>query len=138
MDPAGKCLIRAGPDHAAGSRGRLRYEQQARWSERQLWRPSTARAIAVALARTEDAFGPRPIATSERSDVEKWLRGVSDSGLAATTLRQSLTAVRMVFTAAIGDGVIAVSPATSVHPAKIDRRIITPLDVDEVRASQTA
>jgi integrase len=88
----------------------------------------------IALGRAEEALGSRAMAAIRTSDIQKWVRGLTDAGFAPATVEVSFRAVSMAFGAAAVDRVISVSPCGSVRLPKVDKPKVNPLEPAEVRA----
>ena len=84
-------------DPAAGKVTFKAYAEE--WSERQVWRSSTAEAMGYCLGRAYDAFGSKPIASVRQSDLQKFVRALTDAKLAPRTVEASYRAASMVFKA---------------------------------------
>jgi len=87
-------------------------EYFASWSERQVWEPTTARAMDLAVRTC--TFVDVELAKVRRSHVETWVKAMQTRGLAASTIRTRVNNVRAVLRAAVRDRVIASDPSDAV------------------------
>lgn len=82
------------------------------WSARQLWVPSTARAMD--LTRRSVTFGDVPLRNLRASHVEAWVKAMSAQGLAPSTIGSRMNGVRAALKAAVRDRVIPADPSQGV------------------------
>jgi integrase len=104
------------------------------WRDRQVWRASTAEAMRYAIERANTAFGNKAMASIRQSDVQKFVRGLTDAELAPATVEASYRAASMVFRAAVVDRVIPASPCVSIRLPAIHRPKVKPLEPAQVQA----
>jgi integrase len=76
-------------------------------------------------------FGPRPIGSVRRSDVEAWARSLPLSPVTLTTARQHLGTM---FLAAVEDGLIARSPVTGARTPRPEKPPVVSLTAEQVYA----
>lgn len=127
--------------------GKLRGEyvdpQQARtlfsevaetWRAAQVHRGSTAAAVECDLRlHILSAFGTRPIGAMRPSEIQAWVKRLSEK-LAPAGVIRAYRWTAAVFRMAVADGLIARSPCTGIKlPTKAERKVV-PLRVEEVEA----
>ncbi len=117
------------------SEGRQRVGEYVEgWREAQVWRPSTRAQVDSHLRRhILPTFGDRPLASVRPSEVQAWVRGLSER-LAPATVEVCYRYLVNIFKAAAQDRLIAQSPCVGVKLPKIERRQVDPLEVAEVEA----
>lgn len=104
------------------------------WREAQVWRPSTRQQVGSHLKNhVLPAFGDRPLAAVRPSEVQAFVRALSER-LAPATVEVVYRYLVSIFRAAVQDRVIAHSPCVGVKLPKIERRMVDPLEVDQVEA----
>ncbi len=84
----------------------------ADWSQRQLWATSTQRSMAIAIRSAP--FVDVELGKLRRSHLEAWVKTMSVSGLAASTIRTRFASVRSVIRAAKRDRLLAFDPTEGV------------------------
>lgn len=106
----------------------------AQWRQAQVHRPTT-RAHAETMLRRHALphFGDRSLASVRPSQVQAWVRGLSDV-LAPATVEVVYRYVSSIFKAAVADRLIASSPCVGVKLPKIPPRQVVPLATDAVHA----
>ncbi len=104
------------------------------WQSRQVHRRNTALAVDSALrVHCLPRFGDRPLASIRTSEVQGFVRELSDT-LAASTVRTVFQHLRAVFTSAEVDRVIASNPCRGVVLPRAQRQQVQPLHTDVVWA----
>lgn len=121
--------------------GRVTFRAYAEpWRLAKPHRPSTAAGVELALrVHAYPVIGDRPLARIRRSDVQQLVTGLSKpregfKPLRPSTVRTVYNTIRAVFTSAVHDRLIAVSPCAGVDLPEVPRRRVEPLTVDQVRA----
>lgn len=121
--------------------GRITFRSYAeQWRQAKPHRPSTAAGVELALrVHAYPVIGDRPLAQIRRGDMQQLVTGLSKpredfKPLQPSTVRTVYNAIRAVFTAAVHDRLIAVSPCEGVDLPEVSRRRVEPLTVDQVRA----
>jgi len=108
------------------------------WRVAQVHRRKTADRIESTLrCHVYPALGDRPLAAIRRSEVQAFLKGISDQ-LAPSTVVNTFTVLRMVLKAATADRVIPSSPCVGIRPPKAGRKVLEPLPVETVRRIEAA
>jgi integrase len=120
--------------------GRVTFGAYAeRWlAARAGWRPSTARAARVRLARILPTFAAVPLARIKPSDVEGWLAGLGVSPSSAAVTRSLFV---RIMDAAVRDRLVAVNPVRSVPAPRFaprPMRLVTGEQVDALAAAMPA
>lgn len=82
------------------------------WSQRQIWVPST-RVNAERVVATV-SFSDMPMKSIRRSHVESWIKSMTSTGLAASTIKTRFNVLRAIFRAAVADRVIVTDPSVGV------------------------
>ena len=82
-------------------------------------------------------FGTRPIASVTPTLVQGWIRRLSEA-LAPATVEVVFRHTASVFTSAVADGLIARSPCVNAKLPRRERRLVVPLETDEVLAIASA
>lgn len=104
------------------------------WSSAQVWRESTRQQVGSHLRNhVLPAFGDRPLAAVRPSEVQAFVRALSDK-LAPATVEVVYRYLVAIFRAAEQDRLIAHSPCVGVKLPKIERRVVEPLEVEQVQA----
>ena len=93
------------------------------YQARQIWSPQTARS--VDLASRSFPYAPLPLRDLRATDIETWVKAMYDRGLAPTTIRTRVSAIRAVLYAAVRDGLVATNPAAGVRLPRTTRRTTT-------------
>jgi integrase len=108
-------------DPTAGQVTLSEYTEQ--WLAAQVWRPST-RYLAESHIKNHigPALGSRPLATITRTDIQGFVRDLSDQGLAPSTVKTIYARLVSILQAAVHDRVIAFTPAVKIALPKADRR----------------
>jgi len=108
------------------------------WQARQVHRRNTALAVDSALrVHCVPRFGSRPVANIKSSDIQGFVRDLSES-LAPSTVRTIFQHLRAVFRAAEMDRVIARNPCQGVTLPKLVRVEVHPLSTAAVWALHDA
>lgn len=153
-DPAGKELARhferrvdaerfiTGIEHAkivgayvdpAAGRVTLR-DYAERWRVAQVHRPSTAVQVEGNLRKhVYPALGDRPLVSIRPSEVQAWVRGLTDE-LAPATVELIYRYLASVLRAAVADRLIVRTPCEGVKLPKQNRSQVEPLPVEGVEA----
>lgn len=84
----------------------------ASWSSRQVWVGGTKRAVDLAASSVE--FETLPLRALRPSHVESWVRGMTNRGLAASTVQTRFNYVHSALRAAVRDRLIARDPAENI------------------------
>jgi integrase len=110
--------------YASPRAGRVTLEGFYRpWASRQVWAPSTARTVDVAIR--DSGLGSVPLGALRRSHVEAWVKRMDSRGLAPSTIAVRVTNLRAVLRAAVRDKVIPSDPAEGVALPRKRRRALT-------------
>jgi integrase len=108
------------------------------WLDLQVWRPSTRLQAETFLRRhTLPVFGHRPLAAIRTSEVQGWVKRLSDD-LAPATVGTVYHYVRAVMKSAVRDRLIAVSPCVDIRLPRQERPKVVPLEVEQVDALANA
>src|SRR5512132_1357599 len=115
--------------------GRITFgEYAATWQAGQVCRPSSAAKIDRTLRlHVLPRWGKRPIGSIRPSEVQSWVRELSD-GLAPNTVTGVVRTASACFTAAVADRIVAVSPCAGVKVPEVHRDRVTPLELEQVHA----
>lgn len=89
----------------------------ADWSTRQIWVPSTRRAMDLAAGSVP--FGAVPFADLRASHVEVWVKAMQDKELAPGTIRTRFQNVRAVVRSAVRDRVLAHDVTAAVRLPRV-------------------
>lgn len=89
------------------------------WSRSQIWAESTRRSK-VSIMRSV-TFADVPLAALRRSHLQAWVHKMVADGIAPTTIRTRVAAVRGVLHAAVADRVIATDPADGLRTPAVPR-----------------
>lgn len=121
------------------SAGRITFRAYAeQWRAAQPHRPNTAMRTASQLTRhVYPVLGDRPLAAIRPSEVQAFVTGLGAT-LSPGSVRTLSATVRAVFAAAVGDRLIAHSPATVAKLPERPREQVVPLTVDQVAALAAA
>jgi integrase len=119
--------------------GQLRFGEYAeQWLALQVWRPSTRLQAETNLRNHAlPAFGHRPLSAIRTSEVQAWVKRLSDE-LAPSTVTTVHHYVRSILKAAVRDRLIASSPCTDIRLPKQERPRVVPLEVGQVGALASA
>jgi integrase len=79
-------------------------------------------------------FAHRPLASIRLSEVQTWVKRLSDEGLASATVGVAHRIVASVFNAAVRDRKIAASPCAGSRLPKVTRLPADPLETEAVQA----
>lgn len=82
------------------------------WSARQIWTQGTTRAVNLSVRSA--SFADKELRAIRRSDVEVWIKGMDDSGLAPLTIHTRMMHVRSILRASVRDRLIASDPSDGV------------------------
>lgn len=100
-------------DYVDPKAGMITYRQfYDAWSKRQVWTHGSRDAFD--LVGKGVTFADVPMLRIKRSHVETWVKSMVNAGLAPQTIGNRLGLARSIFTAAIGDQLIAVDPSRGV------------------------
>jgi integrase len=110
-------------------------EYYAIWEPRQPWRPTTRTAVRNSFLHALPVFGPRPLATVRRGDIESWAASLD---LAASSVGLAVQHLGTMFEAAVADGLIAANPAHRAKRPKVEAAPIVPFTADELGRLHTA
>jgi hypothetical protein len=100
------------------------------WSARQPWRASSRSSIGSMFANhVLPAFGPRPLGSMRRGDVEAWAAGLP---LAGRTAGLAVQYLGTMLESAVADGLLATNPARGAKRPRVDVAPVVPLTVDEL------
>jgi integrase len=115
--------------------GRVTFAEWAeQWQAAQVWRPSSAAAVETSFRQhVLPRFGARPLATIRPSEVQAWIRELSDT-LAPATVKLSYRFFAAAMRAAVTDRVLATSPCVGVKLPELVRERVIPLELDQVQA----
>jgi integrase len=115
------------------AKGRTTVEDYYRvWTARQPWRPSSRASIGSMFTNhVLPTFGPRPLGSIRRGDVEAWAAGLS---LGGQTARLAVQYLGTMFEAAIDDGLIATNPAHRAKRPSVDAVPVVPFTADQLDA----
>src|SRR5262245_34719266 len=108
--------------------GKITFREYAeRWRAGQVHRPTSAAHVETMLRRhVYPAFGDRSLASIWPSEIQAWVRRLSDS-LAPSTVKVVHGIVAAIFKAAVSDRRIAASPCLGTRlPKEEPRRVIPP------------
>jgi integrase len=100
----------------------------------QVWRPSSAAAVETSFRQhVFPRFGTRPLASIRPSEVQAWVRELSDA-LAPATVKLAYRFFASAMRAAVTDRVLATSPCVGVKLPEIARERVVPLELGQVQA----
>jgi len=106
----------------------------AAWQQAQVHRPTTRAMVETHLRRhVLPHFGPRQLASVRPSEVQAWVRGLSDV-LAPSTVEVVYRYTATIFRAAVTDRLIPSSPCVGVRLPKVEPRRVDPLATEAVEA----
>lgn len=119
--------------HVAPRAGKVTFREFVTdWSARQVWAPSTLRSFTNTFGQVP--FGNVALAAVRRSQLESWVKAMSNAGLAPSTVQTRVTHVRAAFRAAVNERLVASDPTRGLtlprqrrHEASM--RIPTPSEV---------
>jgi integrase len=117
------------------SAGKITFREYAEgWRNVQVHRASTAAQVETHLRRhIYPRLGERPVGAIRRSEVQAFVRAISDV-LAPATVEVCYTWLRTIFKAAVSDRVIATSPCSDVKLPQVDAPRVTPWEPERVGA----
>jgi len=121
--------------HVDPQAGRVTFATYAdQWRQAQVHRPST-RAYAETMLRRHALphFGARSLTAVRPSEVQAWVRCLSDA-LAPATVEVTYRFVSAIFRAAVADRLIASSPCVGVKLPKAAPRQVVPMETAAVHA----
>jgi integrase len=105
----------------------------ARWIEAQPLRPTSRRTWSAYLRlHIDPAFGHRPLAAVNKTDVMAFQRGLQAHGLAPNTRRAIHGLLLRILSDAVEDGYLPRSPGVGTLPTRPPRQRIVPVSVEEV------
>ena len=100
------------------------------------WRPRSRDTIEQSLRlHALPVFGPRPMRSITRADVEAWLRSLD---LAPGTVRSARQRLSSVFIAALDDGLIDRNPCAGAKSPRVERPPVRPLTREQLDALTAA
>jgi integrase len=108
------------------------------WRESQAHRPSTAAQVETNLRlHVYPRIGHRPLVSIQRSDVQALVKYLSTAGgerraLAPATVEVVYTWVSTIFTSAVADRIINVTPCRSISRTVVEQPKVEPLPVETV------
>jgi integrase len=108
------------------------------WSQRQVWADGTVKAMGLAVRSC--TFADVELGKVRRSHVETWVKGMSQKGLAAGTIKTRTNNVRSVLRGALRDKIIGADPSDGVtlprqRRAEHAMTIPSPEDVGKILAA---
>ncbi|MEO5841229.1 MAG: tyrosine-type recombinase/integrase [Acidimicrobiales bacterium] len=117
------------------NKGRETFAEYAeRWRANQVHRPTTAERVEGVLRRhVYPSLGAKPLASIRQSDVQAFVRRVSDT-LAPSTTELVYRYVVTILRAAVADQLIASMPTARVKLPKAQVRRVVPLELAQVHA----
>ena len=125
-------------EHIDPRAGRIRLAGYAdTWLANQLHiRAETRRGYESALRLyVKPAFGHRPLASVQRSDVQSLVNAWAAAGFSAQSIRNShYKTLRVIFKSAVLDGLIPKSPCVAIKLPQVVTKQIVPLTVGQVQA----
>jgi len=113
-------------------------EYAEKWRANQAHRPSTAAQIETNLRRhIYPKIGERPIALIRRSDVQTLVKELSTTdgerkALAPATVEVVYTWVSTIFSSAVSDRIINISPCRDIRRTVVEQPKVEPLSVETV------
>jgi integrase len=115
--------------------GRVTFGEYAeKWRAAQVWRPSSAAAAETNFRQhVLPRFGARPLASIRPSEVQAWVRELSDA-LAPATVKLAYRFFAAAMRAAVTDRVLAASPCVGVKLPALARERVVPLELHQVQA----
>ncbi|MDQ3681072.1 MAG: site-specific integrase [Actinomycetota bacterium] len=115
--------------------GQIPFREYAeQWRAGQIHRRSTAQQAETYLRNhAYPTLGHRPLGAVRRSEIQGWVKRVSDV-LAPTTTEVVYRWVATIFKAAVADRLIPASPCIRIALPKRDRSEVVPLEVAQVEA----
>jgi integrase len=115
--------------------GRTTFGEYAEaWRVAQVHRATTAAQVETHLRRhAYPPFGTRPLASIRPSEVQAWVRGLSEH-LAPSTIQVVYSFVAAIFRAAVRDRLITTSPCVSIRVPKPTPKRVEPLATEQVEA----
>lgn len=119
--------------------GRRRFGDYAlAWAATQVHRPSTRAKVETHLRRhILPTFADRPLGAVRRSEVQAWVRGLSDE-LAPATVGVVVTYLSAVFKAAVDDRLIPASPCSRIVRPRVEPARVDPMATEDVLALAAA
>jgi integrase len=114
-------------------------EYARRWAAGRPHRATTARRMDAQIRNHIEGttLGGRRLAAVLPSDVQSWVTELSRE-LAPSTLRQQVTMLRAIFSAAALDRLVGSSPVVRISMPRAETERVVPLTVDQVRALAAA
>ena len=115
--------------------GRVTFGEWAeQWQAAQIWRPSSAAAVETSFRQHAlPRFGARPLAGIRPSEVQAWIRELSDT-LAPATVKLAYRFFASAMRAAVRDRMLASSPCVDVKLPELVRERVVPLELDQVQS----
>ena len=102
------------------------------WEATQVGRPTTLALVDNSLRlHILPALGARPMASIRPSDVQGFVKALSDK-YAVGTVRNHYDVLARLFSAAVDDRVVAVSPCRNIALPRMDDAEVTPPTVEEI------
>lgn len=106
------------------------------WFTRQPWRDSSRASIGSMFENhVLPTFGPRPLSSIRRGDVEAWAAGLK---LQPRTAGLAVQYLGTMLEAAVADGLLATNPVRHVKRPKVDAVPVVPFTAEELEALRTA
>jgi integrase len=109
-----------------------------RWFEEtqgpQAWKPATTDTYRYCVRRLVEHFGDRRLTELRRPDLNRYISGLTEEGLAARTVNLLLTVVYMIFEKAVDEGLLLENPAHKVKRPKEPRYKPRALSASEARS----
>lgn len=103
--------------------------------KREPYKPAAVRSYERALTlRVRPAFGHRKLADLRMAEVEDFAAKLHREGLSASTIRNTLDPLRVIYRRARRRGEVTVDPTVGLELAGSRRREVNPPTTDEVRA----
>lgn len=91
-----------------------------RYAERQLWQPTTRRSMDHAVLTCP--LVTQPVNAITPAQVEEWIKAMVDAGLAGSTVRTRVAALRAVLSAAVRDGLRHTNPVQGLRLPRTSSR----------------
>lgn len=115
--------------------GRVTVSEWAeQWVSMQTWRPLThARVRSVLNRHLLPAFGDRSLASVRHADVAAWVAGLSRE-LKPSSVETTYNVLRQMMRAAVRHELVVVNPADAIGLPRQERRVVVPLEVEQVYA----
>lgn len=106
-----------------------------RWLAVQAWAPSTRdRTVSVLDVHVLPTFGDRPLASIRPSEVRAWIAQMTAAGLKPRTVEANFHVLRQMMRAAVVDQVLVSNPCEGARLPRKERRLVVPLEYEQVEA----